>query len=612
MDFVRHLDKISLEKYHIDKLRAMLQTDEYLPKWAALKNFLSRRWWSRMWSVQEFVLPPSISFWCGTRNASRVAVCRTLSTADKCTSVGIKQTPGFTLGNNRRRARGLYKAMRDGKANVILSLPALATYFSCMNATDDRDRLYALMGLCTDKSLLEVDYFLNTEEVYLGFAQAFITQYKSLDIISFASIHSGPSESWPSWVPRWQKGEALAVPLMVSQSSKTQIGNLRTPPALEVDLSVYYTASGNTEAICKFEGSRLLARGVVIDTVDGLAASKHFDLVQSSTWTSGEMPDSFFSPKDILTSVCRSLVLDRKDRYLRYSMPTAEFSRDFLQLVACLMTETHRDNAQELQEWFSWTINLQIQGHSFENIVHQMLRIGIDTQDSTANQDEYYHDTFFGRFFDKVVRMSLRLMVTRAGHVGMVAEKAKKGDLVCMFKSKDIRLADVVSTGLVNLAENLLHHGLSLLGGDIGTADDTGCPQILFTGASVSIDKVATRKVVVCCIVWCVANANNVGGETCLANDGDIQGFPGKLGEERLLILIEIPSSNVIRRWSCGEQELLGLDVLLPGRCLHDKLNTLCGTTTRGDGALKKNVVFDQIQHPVEESLRRVGLGPLE
>ncbi|KAG5662655.1 hypothetical protein KAF25_005073 [Fusarium avenaceum] len=433
MEFVRHLDKISREKYHIDKLRAMLQTDEYLPQWAALKNLLSRRWWSRMWSVQEFVLPPSISFWCGTRNASRVAVCRTLSTADKCTSVGIKQTPGFTLGNNRRRARGLYKALKNGKANVILSLPALAAYFSCMNATDDRDRLYGLMGLCTDKSLLEVDYFLSTEEVYLGFAQAFITQYKSLDIISFASIYSGPSESWPSWVPRWQKGEALVVPLMVSQSSKTQIGNLRTPPALEADPSVCYAASGNTEAICKLEGSRLLARGVVIDTVDGLAASKHFDLVQSSTWTSGEMPDSFFSPKDILTSVCRSVVLDRKDRYLRYSMPTGEFFRDFLQLIACLMTETHRDNPQELQEWYSWTRNLKIQGHSFESIVHQMLRSGIDTQNSTPNQDEYYHDTFFGRFFDTVVRMSLRLMVTRGGHVGMVAEKAKKGDLVCML-----------------------------------------------------------------------------------------------------------------------------------------------------------------------------------
>lgn len=27
MDFVRHLDKISREKYHIDKLRAMLQTE---------------------------------------------------------------------------------------------------------------------------------------------------------------------------------------------------------------------------------------------------------------------------------------------------------------------------------------------------------------------------------------------------------------------------------------------------------------------------------------------------------------------------------------------------------------------------------------------------------
>lgn len=37
-----------------------------------------------------------------------------------------------------------------------------------------------------------------------------------------------------------------------------------------------------------------------------------------------------------------------------------------------------------------------------------------------ANMDEYIFDSFFGRFFDIVVRMSLRLMVTADVCVGMV------------------------------------------------------------------------------------------------------------------------------------------------------------------------------------------------
>ncbi|KAF4345743.1 het-domain protein [Fusarium beomiforme] len=395
MTFIKHVDKISRKNYNIQELRTLLQTDEYRPHWTALSNLLSRRWWSRIWTVQEFVLPSSISFWCGNRNVSRVAVCRSISMADKCTSTGIKETPGFTYGNNRRRAWGLYKAMKKAGANVTLSLPALTAYFGSMKATDDRDRLYGLMGLSTDKPLLSVNYFLSTWEVYLRFAQAFIMRHKSLDIISFASIYDTPGDSsWPTWVPRWRTDNVLVIPLMVSQSPKTLIGNLRTPTALDVDPSISYSASGTIEATSQFEGSALLCQGVILDTVDGLAGSRHSQMVQSSTWNFKQTScsDSSFSPTDTLVR------------------------------TACSVPE-------ELKDWFSWVMSLQIQGHSFESILRESLQAGVDTPGSTPNQDEYYHSTFFGRFFDTVIRMSMRLMVTRCGHIGMATGKAMKGDL---------------------------------------------------------------------------------------------------------------------------------------------------------------------------------------
>ncbi|CAG1961471.1 unnamed protein product [Fusarium graminearum] len=433
MEFVKHLDKMSREKYHIDKLRTILQASEYRAKWAALGNLLSRRWWSRIWTVQEFVLPASISFWCGTRSVSRVAMCRSISTADKCPSVGIKATHGFIKANNRRRARGLHKYTTSAGVNVTLTLAALADYFSCMDVTDGRDRLYGLMGLSTDKWLPDVNYLINAEEVCLRFAQAFITHYKSLDIIAFALTQIRPCSSWPSWVPSWRNDKALVVPLMVSQSSRTQIGNLRTPAALEVDASVVYSASGASEAIFKFEGSTLVVHGVVLDTVDGLAGSCHSKMDQCSAWESENVLSCSSSPTNILTSLCRCLVLDRKDRYMRCPMPTVEFLRDFLQLLAPLITETDIEPSPEIKEWFSWTKSLLIQGRSFESILRQILHAGIDHQGPAPNRDEYYHYTFFGRFFDTVIRMSLRLVVSRRGYLGMASGKAGKGDLVCLL-----------------------------------------------------------------------------------------------------------------------------------------------------------------------------------
>ncbi|KAJ6019738.1 hypothetical protein N7499_003179 [Penicillium canescens] len=448
MDFIRFLDKTAQQRLSVDNLRTMLQTEQYYPQWTALTNLLARRWWSRIWTVQEFVLPRSISFWCGMRNVSRVAVCRSISIADKCTSIGIKETPGFTHGNNRRRVWGLYKAGRKPGATLNLSILALAAYFSCMNATDDRDRIYGLMALSIDGSLLDVNYFLSSQEVYLRFTQAFIARHKSLDIICFTSLFNAPGSTLrPSWVPHWQKTNPLVIPLMVSQSCMTHIGNLRTPKALAFDPSICYSASKNRAAEYKFEGSALFARGVIVDTVDGLAGSRNFDLVQSSEGNAMEPPSfpgsTFYSSStEILMGVCRSLALDRKDRYLRYAMPTAEFFRDFVGLLSALVLVPEQDSAtetpKELQIWFDCTRSLQIHRHNFESILrdssHQAdIEPPGPEGHSTPNQDEYYHDTFFGRFFDTVVRLSLRLMVSRNGHIGMVSERAMKGDLICVL-----------------------------------------------------------------------------------------------------------------------------------------------------------------------------------
>jgi hypothetical protein len=57
----------------------------------------------------------------------------------------------------------------------------------------------------------------------------------------------------------------------------------------------------------------------------------------------------------------------------------------------------------------------------------------VDLSRAAPNEDEYYHETFFGRFFDTVVRLSLRLMVSCDGRIGMVTEKAMKGDLICVL-----------------------------------------------------------------------------------------------------------------------------------------------------------------------------------
>lgn len=335
-------------------------------------------------------------------------------------------------------------------AGASMSLLALAAYNSCFEATDDRDRLYGLKGLAKETYSVHADYTLNVEETYQRFAKGFIEHYKSLDVICFASIHGSlPESTVPSWVPDWRatRVSPMPVPLMVSQSAKSHIGNFRSSQLVENKTGnavLCYAASKDLQAVYAFSGSKLVARGIIIDEVDGIAGSQNAELVQSSI---SSQPDKLtvaseclaMPVSEVLHSVCRCLVLGRKDRYLRFAVPFDEFFHDFAWLCAQLVkgsTSTVRSNVVpvEFRYWFDWTRQLRIQGYSLERILNgsnEVANIGSSSPDPVLG--EWMPDTFVDRFFDTIIRMCLRLMVTRNGSIGLIPETASKGDLVCIL-----------------------------------------------------------------------------------------------------------------------------------------------------------------------------------
>jgi hypothetical protein len=120
-------------------------------------------------------------------------------------------------------------------------------------------------------------------------------------------------------------------------------------------------------------------------------------------------------------------------------MPASEFLGDFMWLCAQLIRSDSTAPAviKEFQEWFDWTKALQIHGRSLEGILRDSEEASAIIESSTAsgapNQDEMVQNTFFNRFFDTVVRMSLRLIVTCNGKIGVAPIKAMKGDIVCVL-----------------------------------------------------------------------------------------------------------------------------------------------------------------------------------
>ena len=113
---------------------------------------------------------------------------------------------------NRRLTSPLYQVMQNldamrkgiqqGRAPALLRL--LKAYRD-REATDPRDKIYALLGIAGDLSIYRIvpDYSIPFEELYKATTLQFIMVYRSFEVLNLTFGHS-KSSNLPSWTPDWR------------------------------------------------------------------------------------------------------------------------------------------------------------------------------------------------------------------------------------------------------------------------------------------------------------------------------------------------------------------------------------------------------------------------
>ena len=91
------------------------------------------------------------------------------------------------------------------------SLLQLLTRTEACQATDPRDRVYALLGLVDDHlrevvPLPEADYTKLLVRVYCDAVRHIISLTQSLEVLCYNVYLAGPEDSLPSWMPRFDQG----------------------------------------------------------------------------------------------------------------------------------------------------------------------------------------------------------------------------------------------------------------------------------------------------------------------------------------------------------------------------------------------------------------------
>jgi hypothetical protein len=459
MDFLSFLQK---RRWEFDKGGVVdrsafreLRRSPFLAKWKALETLLLRPWWKRVWTLQEFIVAPSLELFCGKKTIQRSAFKSAMYAiwlAGGADDKLISKT-AFEAGWSRRRIHQWYQETRE------MPIVAALAYLGESEATDQRDRIYSLLSLAGPEDLRLIgipDYGSSILEVYSKLVRDFVENYKSLDIICFAHdfvTPAGNTSEFPSWLPNWSaKVQQKVVPLMVSQGSG-RIGNFR-PLAYKVSTAAY-KASGDSEPVIEFPvGTEILAcQGIPLDVIDGLGGSNLETSIQSTSTLNCEVAtvqygtdhQAVASPGpnrdtnllgtqedalDLLASISRSLVLDRADKYFNHHADAAQVSSELQAFCGAAELEPKRGHTRFLA-WHHQNRDLKVKGWTLEKLCRAVTTSASTAHTGSTNKPG--QEALLSRLWHTIATLQRRLLVTEQGHVGMAPLRARKGDLVCVL-----------------------------------------------------------------------------------------------------------------------------------------------------------------------------------
>lgn len=450
MDFLSALEARRHDLRHAANLRRRkMQAGQKMPSdleghpgWKSLEQLLENPWWRRVWTLQEYLLPPELRFYCGTKSLSRRTFRRGMDALELCyPQESCIDSSVWTTAWNRRRVGDWY---RFDDSRQRMSLVSLMAFCGDYGVTDARDRIWGVHGLAReeDKQMIgDPTYRPDVKTLYVDLVKNFVDRYSSLDIICYSQLFASPDPDWPSWVPDWRVSSPKppVVPLLVSQSANENLANFRpiTTTSSKRKKQVAYRASGTKAPSIQFSDPVLYCtcQGLLLDSVDGLGPMEG-ELVPAVESTSpvNTKPADTQEKESLMYSLARSLVFDRMDKFLETRAPTQQYARELRLLVAACGQQVG-DGPPRAGFWFSkW----------WEEVNRDpVLRMrGFTVKELCGVEDHAFHPSqpiprasksFFSRFRGTMKAKSRRLVVTNTGCVGLGPSKAQKGDAVCIL-----------------------------------------------------------------------------------------------------------------------------------------------------------------------------------
>ncbi|RDA87855.1 hypothetical protein CP532_2990 [Ophiocordyceps camponoti-leonardi (nom. inval.)] len=212
----------------------------------ALRAFMRCKWWSRVWTVQEIIVPREVTVYYGGAVAPwRMFVAAASFCRQGCCS-SLRHEYRCVVDNYSHRILEVEKRRERWRRNERSDLLSVLRQFGDRQATEPQDRIYALLGLSNEESRIMPDYSLSISEVFQNTVLHIIHRTQSLDVF-LGDVGRKADQAFPSWVPDWSTAAQDDVELLTMDDTGAEscqwCRTLRTKYAHHFDLVRFVKSS---------------------------------------------------------------------------------------------------------------------------------------------------------------------------------------------------------------------------------------------------------------------------------------------------------------------------------------------------------------------------------
>lgn len=264
----------------------------------SLVAFFAAPWWTRVWTVQEFLLAKHVVFQCGSRRVAGETVTSAFETLRRheggcCWGARVRrlcdtEAPSFIdEPNPAHGGLSIYHAtMRLDRLSTLSDLDQVGyngllgslMLFRTRQCTNASDRIFGFMGLGFDEGdvsrTIELDYRIPAGQLYESVTVSMIETSQSLDVLSHVAGLKGQLGDLPSWVPDWTarvddayhllySSRVASLRLFAAAGDSTPDWNVVAPGTVKTKALILGTITNTTQGYPEHSSSQLTGQALL-------------------------------------------------------------------------------------------------------------------------------------------------------------------------------------------------------------------------------------------------------------------------------------------------------------------------------------------------------------